>query len=107
MASAISHRMIDWERLSTPGANRRPRLRWCGPERVVRGEAERQHRDGTEVETAGGDVGLANTGLMAAKTDRQPAVRIERAWRFEGFSDDGRQRATDLRRRNPLRKRTA
>src|SRR5215212_7228433 len=102
MASAISHRMIDWERLSAPGANRRPRLGWGSPERIGGVDAERQHGHGTEIQTAGGDIGLADIGLMAAKADCQPAVRIKRAWRFEGFSDDRGQGATDLRRRHAL-----
>src|SRR5688500_19565416 len=91
-------RVIDWKCLPGPRASRRPRLRTRRPELVGGRQPERQQPDGAEVQAAGGNVSLADTGLMAAEPDPQPSVTIERAWGVSRPADDGGQRSADLRR---------
>ena len=76
--SAHLQRVIDRERLTAPRADRRPRLRGRRPELVGRRQAERQQRDGAEIQAAGRDVGFADARLVAAEADPQPAIRVER-----------------------------
>src|SRR3954447_7746131 len=97
-----SEGVVDGERLPGPRFRRRPGLRWRRPEVVRRWKPERQQADGTEVQAARRDVRFADAGLVAAETDAQPAVGVERPCRFNRSTNDGGQRAANLRRRDAL-----
>src|SRR6185369_7959533 len=74
IGSARLDGFVDRKRLSRPGTRRGPGFRGCRPKRIARWQAERQQRDRAQIHTAGRDVGLTNSRLMATQADRQPGI---------------------------------
>src|SRR6185312_7513439 len=78
-----------------PNAFLRPWLRGCGPEDIVRGQAEMNESGETHIKTAGGNVTLTNGLLMADGANLQPAVVIEDSARFSHSPNDGCETGAD------------
>src|SRR5689334_11535797 len=56
-----------------PDRLRRPRLGGGGPERIARGQPDRQQADGTQIRAPRRDVALPDLRLMAGKPDGEPS----------------------------------
>src|ERR1700761_6475048 len=87
--------VIGFDVYATPGILLRPRLRGCAPEFIAGGKSQRQPCDGAEIEAAGGDVVLADRGLVAGEADGEPAVAIESAGGGDLAGHDGGESTTD------------
>src|ERR1017187_79874 len=82
LANPSSNRVVRDSVLPAPEAASGPILGRRGPERVVRAQSQRQQSRRAEVQAAGRNVALAQVRLVAAETDRQPAIPVEGAGRF-------------------------
>ena len=100
---SIANRVVRREVCARPEELLGPLRIRRAPKRIGRRQAQREQRRAAEIEAARGDIGFRQRRLVAAETDLQPALCVERPRCLHHFADDRRHRAAHLRRADVLR----